>query len=81
MGFEIGCEEFERAFDWRTGHGDQIAKTFTFIKRENLAELFEDRLAALAGLNFFHHQRQSVGFHAAGRALAAGFDREELGNL
>ena len=80
MGFEIGREEFERAFDRWTGHGDQIAKTFAFVERENLAELFEDRLAALASLNFFHHQRQGVGFHAARRTLAAGFRGEKVGD-
>src|SRR6185295_2033878 len=80
MGFEIGWEEFERAFDRWTGHGNQIAKPFAFIKGENLAELFEDRLAALAGLNFFHHHRQRVGFHAAGWTLAAGFRSEKVGD-
>jgi len=80
MSLEVGREKFERAFDWRAGHGDQVAKSFTFIKRENFAELFEDRLAALAGLNFFHHHRKRIGFHAAGRTLAAGFRGEKVGD-
>ena len=52
VGFEITGEEFERAFDRRTGHSDQITKSFAFVEGENLAELFKDRLAALpAGLS------------------------------
>ena len=80
MCLEIGWEKFERAFDRRSRHGDQIAKAFAFVKCENLAELFEDRLAPLAGLNFFHHHRQSVGFHPASRALAAGLSGEKIGD-
>ena len=81
MGFEIGGKKFERAFDWRTGHGDQIAKPFAFIKRENFAELFEDRLAALAWLELFSSSStERVGFHAASRTLAAGFRGEKVGD-
>ena len=80
MGIEVGRKKFERAFDRWAGHGDQIAKPFALVERENLAELFENRLAAMAGLNLFHQQRERVGFHAASGALATGFRSEKVGD-
>ncbi len=81
MGFEIVWEEFERAFDRRTGHGDQITEAFTFVESEDFAELVENRLATLAGLDLFDHHRQRVRFHATGGALTARFHRKKVGNL
>ena len=81
MGFEIAGKELERALDGRAGHGDEIAETFTFVKGEHLAELLEDRLAALPLLNFFQQGRERIRFHSTGGALTAGFDGKELGNL
>ena len=78
VGFEVAGEKFERAFNGRTGHGDEVAKSFALVERENLAELFKDRLTALSGLHFFYQRGQSVGFHPASRALAAGFRGEEF---
>ena len=40
VGFEITGKEFERAFNRRAGHVDQITKAFAFIEGQNLAELF-----------------------------------------
>ena len=80
MSFEITGKEFDRAFDRRTRHGDQIAKSFAFVEGQNFAELFENRLAALALLHFLHHHRQGAGFHAAGGALTAGFSGEKFGD-
>lgn len=51
MGLKIGGEKFERAFNWRTRHGDEITKAFAFVKSEDFSELLEDRLAALPLLN------------------------------
>src|SRR5690606_10455678 len=81
MRFEVGGEELERALDGRTRHGDQVAEAFSLIESEDLAELFENRRAALSGLDFLDHHRQSVGFHAAGGTLAARFGGEEVGNF
>src|SRR4029077_4082833 len=81
MRFEVGGKELECAFDWRTGHGNEIAKTFTLVKREDFAELLEDRSASLALLNLFQQCRKGVGFHPASRALAARFDGEEFGDF
>jgi hypothetical protein len=53
MRLEIVGKKFERAFDGWTGHSDEIAEAFTFIESQDFPELFEDRLAALALLNFF----------------------------
>ena len=50
--FEVSGEEPERAFNRRTGHGDEVAKALTFVESEDFAELLEDRLAALPLLNF-----------------------------
>src|SRR5687768_2343342 len=47
VGFEITGEEFERAFNRRTGHVDQITKSFAFVEGQNLAKLFKDRFVAL----------------------------------
>ena len=52
MGLEIVGKKLERAFNGGTGHGDEIAKAFTFVESEDFAELLEDRLAALSLLNF-----------------------------
>ena len=48
MRLEVGGKKLERAFDGRTGHGDEIAKSFAFVEGQNFAELFEDRRATLA---------------------------------
>ena len=53
MRLEIVGEKFERAFNGWTGHSDEIAEAFAFVKGQDFAELFEDRLAALPLLNFF----------------------------
>ena len=53
MRLEIVGKKFERAFNRRTGHSDEIAEAFTFVKGQDFPELFEDRLAALPLLNFF----------------------------
>ena len=79
--FEVAGEKFERAFNGRAGHGNEVAKTFALVERENLAELFENRLSALTGLNFFNQRGQRIGFHPASRALAAGFCREKFRNF
>ena len=50
VGFEVSGEKFERAFYGRAGHGDKVAEALAFVEGENLAELFEDRLTALARL-------------------------------
>jgi len=50
--FEVSGEEPERAFNGRTGHGNEIAKALPFVESEDLAELLEDRLAALPLLHF-----------------------------
>jgi hypothetical protein len=50
--FEVSGEEPERAFNGRTGHGNEIAEAFPFVESEDFAELLEDRLAALTLLNF-----------------------------
>ena len=81
MRFEVGGEELERAFDGRTGHGDEIAKSFALVERENFAELLEDGRASLTLLNFFQQRRKGVGFHPAGGALAARFDGEKFGDF
>jgi hypothetical protein len=57
VGFEVGWEKFEGAFDGRAGHGDEIAKTFAFVESENFAELVEDWRSALPRLNFFQQRR------------------------
>src|SRR3990170_2554857 len=80
MRFEVAGEEFERAFDGRSGHGDEITKPFTFIESQNFAELFQDRLAALSLLNLLHQHGERVCFHTASRTLTAGFSREKLGD-
>jgi hypothetical protein len=51
MSLKIGWEKFERAFNGRAGHGDEITKAFAFVKSEDFSELLEDRLAALPLLN------------------------------
>ena len=79
--FKVAGEKFERAFNRRARHGDEIAEAFALVERENLAELFKDRLTALSGLNFFYQRGQCVGFHPAGWTLAAGFRREEFRNF
>jgi hypothetical protein len=81
MRFEVSGEESESALNGWTGHGDEIAKAFPFVKSEDFAELLEDRLAALPLLNFLQQRRKGVGFHPASGALAAGFDGEEFGDL
>src|SRR5262245_10223169 len=50
--FEVSGEELERAFNGRTGHGNEIAEALIFVESEDLAELVEDRLAALPLLHF-----------------------------
>src|SRR4030095_2832837 len=80
VGQEIVGKKFECAFNGRTGHSDEIAKAFTFVKSENFSELLENRLAALPLLNFFQQRRESIGFHPASGALAAGFHSEKLRN-
>ena len=52
MGLEIVGKKFECAFNGWTGHGDEIAKAFTFVKSEDFSELLKDWLAALPLLNF-----------------------------
>ena len=81
MSLKIGREKLERAFNGRAGHGDEITKTFAFVKSEDLSKLHEDRLAALALLNFLQQRCQGVRFHSASRALAAGFRSKELRNF
>jgi hypothetical protein len=81
MRLEILGKESERAFNGRTGHGDEIAKALTFVESEDFAELLEDRLPALALLNFLQQRRKGVGFHPASGALATGFDGKEFGDL
>ncbi len=78
---EVCGEQFDGAFDRRTGHGDQVAESFAFVESEDLAELIENRLAPLSGLDFLDHHRQRIRFHAAGRALAARFSGKEIGDL
>ena len=53
MRLEIVGKKFERAFNRRTGHSDEIAEAFTFVESQDFSELLEDRLATLALLNFF----------------------------
>jgi hypothetical protein len=81
MSFEIAGEKFDGAFDWRTGHGDEIAEAFALVEGQDFAALFERDQATLALLNFFKQHRQSVRFHAAGRALTAGFHHKKLRDL
>ena len=50
--FEVSGEEPERAFNRWTRHRNEIAKALPFVESEDLAELLEDRLAALPLLNF-----------------------------
>ena len=52
MRLEIVGKKLECAFDGWTGHGDEIAKAFAFVKSENFSELLENGLAALSLLNF-----------------------------
>jgi len=78
--FEVGREKFQCALDRWTGHGDQVTEAFTLVESENFAELVENRLAALASLDFFDHHRQRVRFHAAGGALTARFGSKEVGD-
>ena len=81
VGFEVGWEKFEGAFDGRAGHGDEIAKTFAFVESENFTELVEDWRSALPRLNFFQQRRQRIRFHPARGALAAGLRSKELRDL
>ena len=52
VGLEILGKKLKRALYGRTGHGDEIAEAFTFVKSENFSELLENELAALPLLNF-----------------------------
>ena len=79
--FEVCWKKFECALDRWTRHGDQVTEAFTFIEGQDFAELVENRLAALASLDFLDHHRQGVCFHAAGGALTARFHRKKVGNL
>ena len=79
--FEVSGEEPERAFNGRTGHGNEIAEALTFVESEDLAELLEDRLAALPLLHFLQQRRERVGFHSASGTLTTGFHGEKFGDL
>jgi hypothetical protein len=52
MRLEIVGKKLECTLNGRTGHGNEVAKAFAFVKSQDLAELLEDRLAALSLLNF-----------------------------
>ncbi len=62
------------------GMAIKLQKPFAFVKSQHFAELFKDRRATLALLNFLHQHRKRVGLHAAGGALAAGFGGKEAGD-
>ena len=57
MGVEIFGEKFERAFNGRAGHRDEVTETLTFVESKDLSELLEDRLAPLALLNLLQQRR------------------------
>ena len=78
MRFEVTGEKFQRALDRRPRHGNEIAKPFTLVESQDLAELLQDRRAALTLLNLFHEHGQRVCFHTAGGTLAAGLGREKV---
>ena len=78
---EVRGEKFECALDRWTRHGDQVTEAFSLVESENFAELVENRLAALASLDFLDHHRQRVRFHAAGGALTARFGSKKIGDF
>jgi hypothetical protein len=52
MSRKIFGEKFERAFNRRAGHRDQVTEAFPSVKGEDFSELLQDRLASLTLLNF-----------------------------